>query len=61
MKKVYLTPKIRSLSIIDECTSLLADSSQKVAVGQDEGNFETEDNDYVINSKQHNRSLWDEE
>ena len=63
MKKVYSAPPQTFSYSIDASTSLLANSPQRVAVEEVEGDFETEDdeNGYVINSKLQDFSPWDEE
>lgn len=62
MKKEYLMPEIQIDSVIEN-SCLLAGSgnAEIVQLAEDEGDFDSDENNYfVINAKEQNSSIWEE-
>ena len=63
MRKEYLKPELHEESIL-EGSCLLAGSgnTEIVNLGENDGDFDSDENNYfVINAKEQNSSIWDEE
>lgn len=62
MKKEYLMPEIQIDSVIEN-SCLLAGfgNTEIVQLEEDEGDFDSDENNYfVINAKEQNSSIWEE-